>query len=92
MHMVIGGGLIRTVVVTVLFGVAPVSAQQAETSGDQSPALIAGRDAIVNYGLTPEQVRSILPGAAIVQRMIARENSALPREAEPAVTFRVDKQ
>jgi hypothetical protein len=42
--------------------------------------------------LTPEQVRSILPGAAIVQRMIARVNSALPREAEPAVTFRVDKQ
>jgi hypothetical protein len=42
--------------------------------------------------LTPEQVRSILPGAAIVQRMIARVNAALPREAEPAVTFRVDKQ
>ena len=63
MHMVIGGGLIRTVVVTVLFGVAPVSAQQAETSGDQSPALIAGRDAIVNYGLTPEQVRELTKAA-----------------------------
>ncbi len=42
--------------------------------------------------LTPEQVRSILPGAAIVQRLIERVNAPLPREAEPAVTFRVDKQ
>jgi hypothetical protein len=39
--------------------------------------------------LTPDQVRSILPGAAIVQRMIERVNAPLPREAEPAVIFRV---
>jgi hypothetical protein len=47
--------------------------------------------------LTPEQVRSILPGAAIVRRMIERVNAPLPREAEPAVifgvgTFKVEKQ
>jgi hypothetical protein len=39
--------------------------------------------------LTPDQVRSILPGAAIVRRMIERVNAPLPREAEPAVIFRV---
>ena len=38
--------------------------------------------------LTPDQVRSILPGAAIVQRMIERVRAPLPREAEPAVIFR----
>ena len=42
--------------------------------------------------LTPEQVRSILPGAAIVRRMIERVNAPLPREAEPAVTFKAEKQ
>ena len=42
--------------------------------------------------LTPEQVRSILPGAAIVRRMIERVNARLPREAEPAVTFKAEKQ
>ena len=39
--------------------------------------------------LTPDQVRSILPGAAIVQRMIERVRAPLPREAEPAVIFGV---
>jgi len=42
--------------------------------------------------LTPEQVRSILPGAAIVRRMIERVNAPLPREAEPAVTFTAEKR
>jgi hypothetical protein len=42
--------------------------------------------------LTPEQVRSLLPGAAIVQRMIERVRAPLPREAEPAVTFKAEKQ
>ena len=42
--------------------------------------------------LTPDQVRSILPGAAIVRRMIERVNAPLPREAEPAVTFKAEKQ
>jgi hypothetical protein len=41
--------------------------------------------------LTPEQVRSILPGAAIVQRMIERVRAPLPREAEPAVIFKAEK-
>ena len=42
--------------------------------------------------LTPDQVRSILPGAAIVRRMIERVNAPLPREAEPAVTFTAEKR
>lgn len=41
--------------------------------------------------LTPDQVREILPGAAIVQGMIARVNAPLPREAEPALTFDVEQ-
>jgi hypothetical protein len=47
-----------------LTGVSPLSAQRAETRGEQSPALIAGRDAIVNYGLTREQVQELTKAAA----------------------------
>ena len=39
-----------------------------------------------------EQVRAMLPGAAIVQRMLARVNNPLPREAEPALTFKVEQK
>jgi len=42
--------------------------------------------------LTPDQVKSILPGADIVRRMIERVNASLPREAEPAVTFDVEQK
>jgi hypothetical protein len=41
--------------------------------------------------LTPNQVKAILPGADIVQRMIARIDAPLPREAEPATTFDVEQ-
>ena len=41
---------------------------------------------------SPEQVRAILPGAEIVQRMVARVNAPLPREAEPALTFDVEQK
>ena len=41
---------------------------------------------------SPEQVRAILPGAEIVQRLLARVNAPLPREAEPAVTFDVEQK
>jgi hypothetical protein len=41
--------------------------------------------------LTPDQVRAILPGAEIFRRMIARINTPLPREAEPALTFNVEQ-
>ena len=41
--------------------------------------------------LSPEQVRALLPGAAIFRRMIERVNSPLPREAEPALTFKVEQ-
>ena len=41
--------------------------------------------------LNANQVQEILPGAGIVQRMIARLHAPLPREAEPAVTFDVEQ-
>ena len=41
--------------------------------------------------LTDDQVKAILPGAAIVRDMIARVNAPLPREAEPASTFTVEQ-
>ena len=41
--------------------------------------------------LTPEQVKEMLPGAEIFQRLIARVNAPLPREAEPALTFDVEQ-
>lgn len=41
--------------------------------------------------LTPNQVKAILPGADIVQRMLARIHAPLPREAEPATTFDVEQ-
>jgi hypothetical protein len=40
----------------------------------------------------PEQVQALLPGAEIFQRLIARVNAPLPREAEPAVTFDVEQK
>jgi hypothetical protein len=39
-----------------------------------------------------EQVKAILPGAEIVQRLLARVNAPLPREAEPALTFDVEQK
>jgi hypothetical protein len=41
--------------------------------------------------LTPDQVKAILPGAAIFRAMIGRVNAPLPREAEPAPTFDVEQ-
>ena len=41
--------------------------------------------------LNGNQVKAILPGAEIIQRMIARIHAPLPREAEPAVTFDVEQ-
>ena len=41
--------------------------------------------------LTANQVKAVLPGAEIFQRMIARINAPLPREAEPALTFDVEQ-
>jgi hypothetical protein len=41
--------------------------------------------------LSAEQVRGILPGAAIFRSMIERVNAKLPREAEPALTFKVEQ-
>ena len=41
--------------------------------------------------LTPQQVKAILPGAAIFRHMIARVNAPLPREAEPALTFTAEQ-
>jgi hypothetical protein len=41
---------------------------------------------------SPEQVKAILPGAEIIQRLRARVNTPLPREAEPALTFDVEQK
>jgi hypothetical protein len=41
---------------------------------------------------SPEQVRAIMPGAEIVQRLLVRVNTSLPREAEPALTFQVEQK
>jgi len=41
---------------------------------------------------SPEQVRAVLPGAEIFQRMVTRVNEPLPREAEPALTFDVEQK
>ena len=41
---------------------------------------------------SPEQVKACLPGAEIVQRLLARVNEPLPREAEPALTFDVEQK
>jgi hypothetical protein len=58
-------GIILPLLLMVLIGANSLSAQQrAETRGDQSPALIAGRDAIVTYGLTPDQVQELTKAAA----------------------------
>ncbi|MSO75486.1 MAG: hypothetical protein EXQ87_01035 [Alphaproteobacteria bacterium] len=40
--------------------------------------------------LAAEEVRAILPGAAIVAAMIERVRRPLPREAEPAVIFEAE--
>jgi hypothetical protein len=42
--------------------------------------------------LSPEQVRGILPGAALLLGMIARTHASMPREAEPALTFKVEQR
>jgi hypothetical protein len=65
LHVPIALVVILPLLVIALIGVSPLSAQQrTETFGNQSPALIAGRDAIVTYGLTPEQVQELTKAAA----------------------------
>jgi len=65
LHMPIGQAIILPLLLIALFGASPLSAQQrAETRGNQSPALIAGRDAIVTYGLMPEEVQELTKAAA----------------------------
>lgn len=63
----IGQAIILPLLLIGLLGSGPLSAQQrAETSGNQSPALIAGRDAIANYytGSTPEQLQELSKAVA----------------------------
>ena len=52
---------------------------------------LAGMLARAGLELSPEQVRAILPGAAIFRSLIDRVNQPLPREAEPALTFNVEQ-
>jgi tetratricopeptide (TPR) repeat protein len=55
--LVLAGGLL-----CVLAGSS--MAQTAQTSGNQSPAIQAGRDVTITYGLTPEQVQELIKAAA----------------------------
>jgi hypothetical protein len=65
LYIVNGRGIILPFILIVLIGASPLSAQQrAETRGNQSPSLIAGRDAIVNYGPAPEQLQELTKAAA----------------------------
>jgi tetratricopeptide (TPR) repeat protein len=65
LHIPIRGAVILPLLLIGFIGASPLSAQQrAVTGGNQSPALIAGRDAIVTYGLTPEQVQELTKAAA----------------------------
>ena len=61
LHGLLGRVIVAPLLLIGLTGADPLSApQRAETAGNQSPAIIAGRDAIVNYtGLTPEQVQDL---------------------------------
>ncbi len=58
---------------------------------DIDEAELASRLARGGLTLTPDQVRAMLPGARIFQQMMARVNTPLPREAEPALTFNVEQ-
>lgn len=59
---------------------------------DIDETVLAGMMARAGLNLSAEQIREILPGAAIFQQMIARVNAPLPREAEPALTFNVEQR
>jgi hypothetical protein len=56
---------------------------------DEQQLAIILRNAGLN--LTPDQVRSVLPGAMIVRGMIERVRKPLPREAEPASVFKPEQ-
>ena len=63
-------------------------ALRAQAAGRPSTrlTLTATRQPTVTQAIT-----AVLPGAEIVQRMLARVNAPLPREAEPALTFDVEQ-
>jgi hypothetical protein len=56
---------------------------------EAGPAALLARAGLPH---SPDQVKAILPGAEIIQRLIARVNAPLPREAEPALTFDVEQK
>jgi hypothetical protein len=61
------GPMALAVVLAVACTAAPVPADaqpRAETRGDQSPAIIAGRDATVNIGISPAQVAELIRAAS----------------------------
>jgi hypothetical protein len=77
--------IISSLLFFALLGVSPLSAQQAQTGGDQSPAIVAGRDATINYGLTPEQVQELTKAYVRVRgqsgkQMLALSSSQLLRD------------
>lgn len=56
-----------------------------------SEADLASILARAGLSLDPEQVRALLPGAAIMLALIEQVRAPLPREAEPAVAFKADQ-
>ena len=63
--MASGRRVILLLFLVTIIDIRALSAQQrAETRGNQSPAVIPGRDAIVNYGLPPEEVKELTKAAA----------------------------
>ncbi len=54
-------------------------------------ATLSGMMSRAGLNLSPEQVRAVLPGAAVFRQMIERVNAPLPREAELALTFNVEQ-
>ena len=58
------------VLVVVINHAGPVAAQQATTTGNQSPSVIAGGSSTIIYGLTQEQVTEL--ATKLVQQMLAR--------------------
>jgi hypothetical protein len=61
------------------------------TSSPIDESELAAMLARAGLRLSVDQVRAILPGAAIFRAMIDRVNAPLPREAEPALTFNVEQ-
>jgi hypothetical protein len=71
---------------------APLRKDSSMTEPTPSEAELAAILERAGISLSPDQVRDLLPGAAIMQRLIERVVAPLPREAEPAMMFRPGRE